>query len=79
MKKVVIHKPGGYQQLKIEEHADLQPGADEVLVDVAAEERMGALVGVTGTPSIILEDGRILPGYLPADRLAAELGIEAEG
>ena len=40
---------------------------------------MGALVGVTGTPSIILEDGRILPGYLPADRLAAELGIEAEG
>ena len=36
MKKVVIHKPGGYQQLKIEEHADLQPGADEVLVEVAA-------------------------------------------
>ena len=36
MKKVVIHKPGGYQQLKIEEHADLQPGPDEVLIDVSA-------------------------------------------
>jgi NADPH:quinone reductase-like Zn-dependent oxidoreductase len=36
MKKVVIHKPGGYQQLTIEEHADLQPGPDEVLVEVAA-------------------------------------------
>ncbi|MGB1342650.1 MAG: DsbC family protein [Pseudomonadales bacterium] len=46
---------------------------------VKSHFEMGALVGVTGTPSIILEDGRILPGYLPADRLAAELGIEAGG
>jgi NADPH:quinone reductase-like Zn-dependent oxidoreductase len=36
MKKVVIHKPGGYEQLKIEEHADLNPGPDEVLIDVSA-------------------------------------------
>ena len=36
MKKVVIHKPGGYEQLKLEEHADLQPGPDEILIDVAA-------------------------------------------
>jgi NADPH:quinone reductase-like Zn-dependent oxidoreductase len=36
MKKVVIHKPGGYEQLKIEEHADLHPGPDEVLIDVSA-------------------------------------------
>ena len=36
MKKIVIHKPGGYEQLRIEEHADLQPGPDEVLIDVTA-------------------------------------------
>jgi len=36
MKKVVIHRPGGYEQLRIEEHADLQPGPDEVLIEVAA-------------------------------------------
>jgi thiol:disulfide interchange protein DsbC len=30
---------------------------------------LGELMGVTGTPSIILESGRILPGYVPAQRL----------
>lgn len=36
MKKIVIHKPGGYRQLVIEEHAELHPGPDEVLIDVTA-------------------------------------------
>lgn len=36
MKKIVIHKPGGYEQLGLEEHADLQPGPGEVLIDVTA-------------------------------------------
>ncbi|MDH3560472.1 MAG: medium chain dehydrogenase/reductase family protein [Gammaproteobacteria bacterium] len=36
MRKVVIHKPGGYDRLAIEEHPDLAPGPDEVLIDVAA-------------------------------------------
>jgi NADPH:quinone reductase-like Zn-dependent oxidoreductase len=36
MKKIVIHKPGGYERLVIEEHPDPVPGADEVLIDVAA-------------------------------------------
>ncbi|MGB5260515.1 MAG: zinc-binding dehydrogenase [Gammaproteobacteria bacterium] len=36
MKKVVIHKPGGYRQLLIEEHPDPQPAADEVLLEVQA-------------------------------------------
>lgn len=30
----------------------------------------GGLVGVQGTPSIVLEDGRVLPGFVPPDRLA---------
>ncbi len=36
MKKIVIHKPGGYQQLAIEQHPDLHPGPGEIVVSVAA-------------------------------------------
>jgi len=36
MKKVVIHRPGGYQQLVIEQHPDLHPGANDVVVSVTA-------------------------------------------
>ncbi len=36
MRKVVIHKPGSYERLTIEEHPDLAPGPGEVLIDVAA-------------------------------------------
>jgi len=35
--------------------------------------KLGELMGVTGTPSIILEDGHLLPGYLTADRMSAYL------
>lgn len=30
---------------------------------------MGEMVGVTGTPAIVLEDGRLMPGYAPAQKL----------
>jgi NADPH:quinone reductase-like Zn-dependent oxidoreductase len=36
MKKIVIHGPGDYRQLKIEEFPDLSPKDNEVLVDVKA-------------------------------------------
>jgi len=36
MKKVVIHRPGGYEQLVIEQHPDLTPGPNDVIVSVAA-------------------------------------------
>ena len=36
MRKVVIHKPGGYDRLRIEEHPEPTPGAGEVLLDVQA-------------------------------------------
>ena len=36
MRKIVIHKPGGYRQLVIEAHPDLEPGPDQVLIEVAA-------------------------------------------
>lgn len=46
---------------------------------VAEHYALGGVVGVTGTPSIIFEDGRLLPGYLPAERLAQQLGISSGG
>lgn len=36
MHKIVIHRPGGYEQLKYEEHSDPTPGPGEVLIETAA-------------------------------------------
>lgn len=44
---------------------------------VAAQYRLGQRMGVRGTPALFLEDGRLLPGYMPADALAAEMGLGA--
>jgi thiol:disulfide interchange protein DsbC len=30
-------------------------------------------MGLSGTPTLILPDGELLPGYVPADRLKAML------
>ncbi len=37
--------------------------------------QLGREVGVTGTPAILLEDGNMIRGYLPADQLAEGLGL----
>lgn len=42
---------------------------------VAAQFDLGHEVGVTGTPAIVLEDGRLLPGYAVAADLAATIGL----
>ena len=42
---------------------------------VARQFELGQEIGVAGTPAILLEDGRLLPGYLPAGELAVTLGI----
>jgi len=34
-------------------------------------------LGLRGTPAIVLEDGRIMPGYVPAERLSAMLDAHA--
>lgn len=36
MKKIVIHRAGGYKELKIETHPDLSPSDNEVVIDVKA-------------------------------------------
>ncbi len=42
---------------------------------VSAQYELGHELGVSGTPAIVLEDGRLLPGYMPADQLAQAIGI----
>jgi thiol:disulfide interchange protein DsbC len=43
---------------------------------VAEHYRLGGLVGVSGTPNMVTPDGEIIGGYLPAEQLAARLGIQ---
>lgn len=40
---------------------------------VKQELEIGRSVGVSGTPALILPNGELLPGYLPAERLASYL------
>lgn len=40
---------------------------------ITAQYELGQFFGVTGTPALVLEDGSLQPGYLPAPRLLNEL------
>ncbi len=40
---------------------------------VAGNIKLGQSLGVTGTPTIVLDSGQILPGYVPAEKLVAGL------
>lgn len=42
---------------------------------IAAQFELGRAMGVTGTPSMILDNGQMVPGYVPAPELAAQLGL----
>ena len=42
---------------------------------VAEQYELGQQMGITGTPSIILSDGSLIPGMVTGDRLAEMLGI----
>lgn len=45
----------------------------ECLNPVKEEYELGQQIGIRGTPAIILDDGALLPGYIPADKLAKSL------
>ncbi|WP_100640022.1 thioredoxin fold domain-containing protein [Marinobacter salexigens] len=42
---------------------------------VLEQFQLGRRIGVTGTPAIVLEDGNIVRGYVPARNLAEGLGL----
>ncbi len=43
---------------------------------VSDEYNLGRALGVTGTPTLILENGQLVPGYVPAQRLVQMLEAE---
>lgn len=43
---------------------------------VDANILLGQDVGVDGTPTIVVDDGRIIPGFVPAAQLIAGLGLQ---
>lgn len=42
---------------------------------VESQYHLGMAIGVQGTPAIVLPDGQLVPGYVPAERLADMLGL----
>ncbi|MGD2006413.1 MAG: thioredoxin fold domain-containing protein [Pseudomonadales bacterium] len=42
---------------------------------VAAQYELGRMLGVSGTPSLVLDSGQMVPGYVPAADLARQLGL----
>lgn len=45
---------------------------------IAKQYRLGQQIGVSGTPAMILPNGELLPGYLPASKLVAYLKGELD-
>lgn len=45
---------------------------------VEMQYNLGREVGVTGTPALVTSTGKLIPGYMPADRLAAALDAETK-
>lgn len=43
---------------------------------VLAHHEVGNELGISGTPALVFEDGRVVPGYMDSDRLAAMLNID---
>jgi len=44
---------------------------------VAKHYALGNMIGIRGTPAIVLEDGTVVPGYIPAARLSEALNKAA--
>lgn len=57
---------------KREEALSNSPDCDN---PVEAQYHLGMEIGVQGTPAIVMPDGRMVPGYVPAERLAEMLGL----
>lgn len=61
-------------QLKEQKQVDDKSCKDPI----AQHMKIAHMVGVTGTPTLVMEDGTVLPGYLPPDRLLEELKQNAK-
>lgn len=69
-------------QLKAMDNAKLKNKFKDRSCDpnpVEAQFQVGQQVGVQGTPTIIVDDGNLIGGYVPADALLKSLGLLTEG
>ena len=46
--------------------------------NIAEQYALGQSFGISGTPAIVMEDGAVIPGYQPAEALAAALAQKAK-
>lgn len=53
------------------------PGNATCINPIEADYNMGQRLGVNGTPALLLTDGTLMPGYMPAPQLLAELDKHA--
>lgn len=53
------------------------PGDGSCANPILREYQLGQEIGLRGTPMIILPDGEVVNGYLPAQALAAQLAVKA--
>lgn len=55
-----------------------QPAPEKVCADnpIAEQYQLGMDLGVRGTPAIITQDGKMIPGYQSADELMVTLGLD---
>lgn len=59
------------------------PGNATCINPVESQYQLGQQLGVTGTPTLVLPDGNVAPGYVTPDQLeqrlvAAEAAVAAE-
>jgi thiol:disulfide interchange protein DsbC len=52
---------------------NIDPGNATCVNPIESDYNMGQRMGVNGTPAMLLEDGTMMPGYLPAAQLLVEL------
>ncbi|QEL12884.1 DsbC family protein [Kushneria phosphatilytica] len=57
---------------------DLDQSSDDCDAPIAKQYQLGQQLGVQGTPAIVFPDGRMVPGYLPVDRLTAMINQESD-
>lgn len=79
-KKIASAWCAGDQQGALTKLKNRQPVAQNVCANnpVTAQYKMGQQMGVTGTPAMVTKEGRLIPGYMPALKLAQTLGVEID-
>ncbi|WP_415882550.1 DsbC family protein [Neptuniibacter sp. QD34_54] len=66
----------GRRQAMDQAKSGIRPAVKTCDNPVLDQLQLGQSVGVTGTPAIIFEDGRLYPGYAPAQQLVNLLDLE---